>query len=70
VLYTSGSTGTPKGVVGTHRGALNRFAWMWQAFPFGADEVCSQKTALNFVDSVWEIFGPLLQGVTAVHGPG
>ena len=29
VLYTSGSTGRPKGVMGLHRGAVNRFAWMW-----------------------------------------
>jgi amino acid adenylation domain-containing protein len=62
VMYTSGSTGTPKGVVGLHRGALNRFQWMWKKYPFAPYEVCCQKTALSFVDSVWEIFGPLLQG--------
>ena len=33
VLYTSGSTGLPKGVLGLHRGALNRFSWMWQTYP-------------------------------------
>jgi len=66
VLYTSGSTGTPKGVEGTHRGCLNRFAWMWRAYPFHAGEVCCQKTNLGFVDSVWEIFGPLLAGVPSV----
>jgi amino acid adenylation domain-containing protein len=63
VLYTSGSTGTPKGVQGTQRACLNRFAWMWRAYPFQAGEVCCQKTNLGFVDSVWEIFGPLLAGV-------
>jgi amino acid adenylation domain-containing protein len=66
IIYTSGSTGTPKGVMGLHRGAVNRFAWMWGKYPFGADEVCCQKTSLNFVDSVWEIFGPLLRGVSSV----
>jgi len=66
IIYTSGSTGTPKGVMGLHRGAVNRFAWMWGKYPFGADEVCCQKTSLNFVDSVWEIFGPLLRGVPSV----
>src|SRR5262249_4845747 len=30
VLYTSGSTGQPKGVMGTHRGIINRFEWMWR----------------------------------------
>ena len=63
VLYTSGSTGTPKGVLGLHRGAVNRFEWMWQAYPFAEGEVCCVKTSLGFGDSIWEIFGPLLQGV-------
>ena len=63
VIYTSGSTGRPKGVEGLHRGALNRFQWMYERYPFGADEVCCHKTSLSFVDAVWEIFGPLLAGV-------
>src|SRR5258708_28263240 len=62
VIYTSGSSGTPKGVEGTHRAAMNRFAWMWRTYRFQAGEVCCQKTNLGFVDSVWEIFGPLLAG--------
>jgi amino acid adenylation domain-containing protein len=69
VIYTSGSTGTPKGVAGTHRAAVNRFAWMWRTYPFQAGEVCCQKTNLGFVDSVWEIFGPLLAGVPSVIIP-
>jgi amino acid adenylation domain-containing protein len=63
LIYTSGSTGAPKGVEGIHQASINRFAWMWHAYPFDASDVCCQKTALSFVDSVWEIFGPLLQGV-------
>jgi amino acid adenylation domain-containing protein len=62
-IYTSGSTGTPKAVLGLHRGAINRFDWMWQTYPFIAGEICCQKTSLGFVDSVWEIFGALLQGI-------
>src|SRR5260221_10516497 len=69
VLYTSGSSGKPKGVEGTHRGAINRFWWMWERYPFEAKEVCCQKTNLGFVDSVWEIFGPLLAGVPSVILP-
>ena len=69
VIYTSGSTGTPKGVIGLHRGAVNRLNWMWKAYPFKDSEVCCQKTYLSFVDSVWEIFGPLLQGVPTVIVP-
>ena len=66
VIYTSGSTGKPKGVEGTHRGAMNRFSWMWRRYPFRAGEVCCQKTNLGFVDSIWEIFGPLLVGIPNV----
>lgn len=63
VIYTSGSTGRPKGVISSHSASINRFAWMWQHYPFAAGEICCQKTALSFVDSIWEIFGPLLKGV-------
>jgi amino acid adenylation domain-containing protein len=66
VTYTSGSTGRPKGVLGLHKGAVNRFRWMWEAYPFGTEEVSCQKTALSFVDSVWELFGALLKGVPTV----
>lgn len=63
IIYTSGSTGIPKGVSGLHRGTINRCHWMWEAYPFDVGEVCVQKTALSFVDHVWEVFGPLLKGV-------
>jgi len=66
IIYTSGSTGTPKGVEAIHRASVNRFAWMWRAYPFAEGEVCCQKTTLSFVDSIWETFGPLLQGVPSV----
>jgi len=69
VIYTSGSTGKPKGVVSSHRASVNRFAWMWREYPFAPGEVCCQKTSLSFVDSIWEIFGPLLNGVTLVIIP-
>ena len=69
LIYTSGSTGQPKGVLSVHRASVNRFAWMWRTYPFAAAEVCCQKTALSFVDSIWEIFGPLLQGVPLVIIP-
>jgi amino acid adenylation domain-containing protein len=69
IMYTSGSTGQPKGVMGTHCAAINRFHWMWTTYPFYAEEVCCQKTALSFVDSVWEIFGPLLKGIRTVIIP-
>ena len=69
ILYTSGSTGTPKGVCGIHRATVNRCIWMWNQYPFTENEVCCHKTTLNFVDSVWEIFGALLKGVKVVILP-
>jgi len=69
VIYTSGSTGVPKGVEGTHRASLNRFSWMWKTYPFQPGDVCCQKTNLTFVDSIWEIFGPLLAGIPTVIIP-
>ncbi len=66
IIYTSGSTGNPKGVMGIHKASVNRFNWMWNNFPFDSAEKCCQKTSLSFVDSIWEIFGPLLKGITLV----
>jgi amino acid adenylation domain-containing protein len=66
IIYTSGSTGIPKGVLGTHRGTVNGLHWLWRTYPFTQGEVCCQKTAISFVDSVWEIFAPLLQGIPTV----
>ena len=69
LIYTSGSTGRPKGVAVPHRQILNRLHWMWTDYPFAPDEVGCQKTALSFVDAIWEIFGPLLQGIPTVILP-
>jgi amino acid adenylation domain-containing protein len=69
VVYTSGSTGKPKGAAIEHKQILNRLAWMWRACPFQSNETCCQKTSLNFVDSIWEILGPLLKGVPLVIVP-
>jgi amino acid adenylation domain-containing protein len=69
LMYTSGSTGKPKAVLGTHRGAINRFRWMWNEFAFSPTDVCCMKTSGSFVDSVWECFGPLLAGIRTVIIP-
>ena len=69
VLYTSGSTGTPKGVRHVHEAALNRFHWQWRIFPYEEDEICVFKTTLTFVDSVTEIWSPLLCGKKLVIFP-
>ncbi|XP_032523252.2 beta-alanyl-bioamine nonribosomal peptide synthetase ebony [Danaus plexippus] len=65
ILYTSGSTGIPKGVRLPYSAICNRLWWQFRTFPFADDEVtCVWKTALTFVDSVCEIWGPLLHGRT------
>ena len=65
-IYTSGSTGKPKAVLGRIRSTVNRLNWMWEMLPFAADEICCQKTSINFVDHVAEIFSPLLKGIPLV----
>ncbi|XP_065560060.1 beta-alanyl-bioamine nonribosomal peptide synthetase ebony-like [Artemia franciscana] len=69
VLYTSGSTGTPKGVRIPFRAIIARLAWQWRVFPYKCDDVCCFKTALTFVDSVSEIFAPLLKAIPVVIIP-
>ncbi|EEB17196.1 firefly luciferase, putative [Pediculus humanus corporis] len=65
VLYTSGSTGIPKGVRISHLAILNRLKWQFRTFPYSATEkICVFKTALTFVDSICELWGPLLNGRT------
>ncbi|HYH79200.1 MAG TPA: amino acid adenylation domain-containing protein, partial [Longimicrobium sp.] len=66
VIYTSGSTGRPKGVMSHHRGAVNRLAWMQEAYRLDADEAVLQKTSFSFDVSVWEFFWPLMAGARLV----
>lgn len=60
LLYTSGSTGKPKGVIGLHRMLTNRL--LPERAACRGDEVYAQKTSINFIDSFWEIFLPLITG--------
>lgn len=62
VLFTSGSTGAPKGALVAQAVALSRCLWFWRAFELRADDMFAQRTSLNFIDSIWELFGPLLHG--------
>ncbi|WP_315799640.1 non-ribosomal peptide synthetase, partial [Bradyrhizobium sp. SZCCHNR1002] len=66
VIYTSGSTGRPKGVMNSHRGIVNRIAWMQDAYRLTAGDVVLQKTPFGFDVSVWELFWPLTQGAELV----
>ena len=66
LMYTSGSSGNPKGVLVSYKNALNRFQWMWDRYSFSQQDVMAFKTSINFVDSIWEIFGGLLSGIKTV----
>src|SRR5205823_14544080 len=69
LISTSGSTGKPKLVEVPHRQIMNRLAWMWRTYPFQPDDICCQRAGAGFVDSVWEVLGPLLKGVPTVIIP-
>ena len=62
LFYTSGSTGTPKGVLINHNSIINRCYWFNELCPVIHDEVYCLSTTINFVDSLAEIFTPLLFG--------
>jgi amino acid adenylation domain-containing protein len=68
IIYTSGSTGWPKGVMSAHRATVNRIAAQAAIDPYTGDDVCCLKTSIGFVDSIFEIFGPLLNGVPLIVG--
>lgn len=47
----------------SHSTILNRLQWQWETFPYSPTEDAGVfKTSLTFVDSVAEIWGPLLTG--------
>lgn len=62
VLYTSGSTGRPKGIIGTHRSIAARLHADVAANDAQAIEVYAQKTTINAIDFMWELFMPLTRG--------
>ncbi len=66
ILFTSGSTGQPKGVIVPYRYVHNRLNWTWQTYPLQPHECGCQSTSFNFTDSIWEMFGYLLQGLPTV----
>lgn len=53
------------GVRLTYAAICNRLWWQFHTFPYSDTEgTCVWKTALTFVDSICEIWGPLLHGRT------
>ncbi|WP_025721538.1 SDR family NAD(P)-dependent oxidoreductase [Paenibacillus sp. 1-18] len=77
IMYTSGSTGMPKGVRHHQQQLINFFNHMWTKYPFIEGDCSCQRTSMNFMPSMWEFLGGLLQGVptvimsdTTVRDPG
>lgn len=66
VFYTSGSTGRPKGVLITHRNTVPMVLWIGRAFPPEQLSKVLASTSICFDVSVFEIFGALCAGGTAV----
>ncbi len=64
LLYTSGSTGQPKGVRIGHEMVVARL--LREPIPWGPDERCCHKTSLSFIDSLWEMLGPLAHGLPTI----
>ena len=49
-----------------HAGILNRCDWMESCHPLTEDSVVCFHTAPTFVDSVWQMLGPILAGATSL----
>jgi amino acid adenylation domain-containing protein/non-ribosomal peptide synthase protein (TIGR01720 family) len=68
VIFTSGSTGTPKGVLLSHRGVVRTLINTSYVTIQPGDRV-SQLANTAFDASIFEIWGPLLNGATSVGLP-
>jgi len=64
VLCSSGSTGTPKMIVRSHRSFYHRLEWTWRELPYAAGEACCQKSHVTTTHAIYELFEPLLRGVS------
>ncbi len=68
-IYTSGSTGTPKGCVVGHDQVLALLDACAGVFTFHPTDVWTVFHSFSFDFSVWELWGALLNGSTAVLVP-
>ncbi|PKW16298.1 amino acid adenylation domain-containing protein [Saccharopolyspora spinosa] len=69
VIYTSGSTGRPKGCVVSHGNVLSLLRGTLPLFEFSADDRWTVFHSFSFDFSVWELWGALATGATAVLVP-
>uniref|UniRef100_A6VYF8 Amino acid adenylation domain n=1 Tax=Marinomonas sp. (strain MWYL1) TaxID=400668 RepID=A6VYF8_MARMS len=66
IIYTSGSTGSPKGVMIEHRSVCAMLESTSQYLDFSKNDKWLSFHSYAFDFSVWEIFGALFNGATAV----
>ncbi len=68
IVFTSGSTGRPKGVAIPHRGIV-RLVRSAPWIDYTEDDVFLQHSSQSFDLSVFEVWGPLLNGARVVVAP-
>ncbi len=66
LMYTSGSTGKPKGVAVPHAGVSADLAWRHALTGLGPGDRLLHTVSFAFDPAVWQLFGPLVTGATAV----
>lgn len=65
-ISTSGTTGNSKIVFATVEAFVNRLNWYYSLYPYGQNEKSLKRVPSAFVDSIMEIFAPLLSKVLIV----
>lgn len=66
IMFTSGSTGEPKGAVIAHAGVLNLADWASNHLGITPDDRLTNVNPLYFDNSVFDIYGALLNGAAVV----
>ncbi|WP_198299772.1 non-ribosomal peptide synthetase [Tumebacillus avium] len=69
IIYTSGTTGNPKGVMIEHRNVVRLLRTDGLQYEFSEQDVFSVAHSFCFDVSVWEMYGALFFGGTAVIVP-
>lgn len=66
IMFTSGSTGEPKGAVIPHQGVLSLMRWARTLISQPFQQRFSNLNPLHFDNSVFDLYGGLLNGTTLV----
>lgn len=66
IYYTSGSTGKPKGVFHTEKQILYEYYWRMTGLPIDRTDIIGQRSPINVVLSIVDMFHGLLCGIKTV----